>query len=177
VCLFLFLFQCKKSHNLIKMANWGSVLVMVILFVLLSPGLLIQFPGNCRTIDFSDFETNDRLIMMQTLIFFELSLIGTSIVIIPYHRQLSNIPIFLFPYSAIVNDLMGLFQPDQRSNLRLIVRVYGLEELYYVFQRSSYHLLSLGSFLPSQISISLHFDHSRNLGVLMDIIIALRLSF
>jgi hypothetical protein len=55
------------------------------------------------------------------------------IVIGSYHRQLYNVPIFLFPYSAVVKDLMGLCQPQQRGNLMLTVSSGGLEELYDVF--------------------------------------------
>jgi hypothetical protein len=82
----------------------------------------------------------------------------------------NNVPIFRFPCSTVGDDLMGLCQPDQRGNLRLTMSSSGLEELYDAFKGPSYHLSSLGSFLHNQISISLHFDRSRNLGVLLSII-------
>nr|ABK23540.1 unknown [Picea sitchensis] len=62
------------------MADWGPVLVGVILFVLLSPGLLIQFPGNCRTIDFGNLETSGRSILMHTIIFFGLFALFTVVI-------------------------------------------------------------------------------------------------
>jgi hypothetical protein len=48
-------------------------------------------------------------------------------------REDCNVPIFGFPYSTVVDDLMGLCQPDQRGNLRLTVSSGGLEELYDAF--------------------------------------------
>jgi hypothetical protein len=49
-------------------------------------------------------------------------------------REDCNVPIFGFPYSAVVDDLMGLCQPDHRGNLRLTVSSGGLEELYDSFR-------------------------------------------
>jgi Protein of unknown function (DUF3339) len=34
------------------MADWGPVVIAVVLFVLLSPGLLFQMPGRGRIIEF-----------------------------------------------------------------------------------------------------------------------------
>jgi hypothetical protein len=48
-----------------------------------------------------------------------------------------NVPIFGFPYSTVVDDLMGLCQPDHRGNLRLTVSSGGLEELYDSFRGRS----------------------------------------
>jgi hypothetical protein len=36
-------------------------------------------------------------------------------------REDCNVPIFGFPYSAVVYDPMGLCHPDQRGNVRLTV--------------------------------------------------------
>ncbi|PIN20776.1 hypothetical protein CDL12_06544 [Handroanthus impetiginosus] len=40
------------------MSDWGPVLVAVVLFVLLAPGLLIQIPGRNRVIEFGSFHTS-----------------------------------------------------------------------------------------------------------------------
>ena len=39
------------------MADWAPVLVGVVLFVLLSPGLLFSLPGHHRTLDFGGMKT------------------------------------------------------------------------------------------------------------------------
>ncbi|RYR63774.1 hypothetical protein Ahy_A04g021530 [Arachis hypogaea] len=36
------------------MLNWGPVLVSVVLFVLLTPGLLFQVPGRSRCVEFAN---------------------------------------------------------------------------------------------------------------------------
>ncbi|WZY89070.1 hypothetical protein YC2023_045805 [Brassica napus] len=52
------------------MADWAPVLVGVVLFVLLSPGLLFSLPGHHRTLDFGGMKTNGKAIAVHTLIFF-----------------------------------------------------------------------------------------------------------
>jgi hypothetical protein len=47
------------------MVDWGPVVVGVVLFVLLSPGLLCQLH-----VDFGGFRTNGKPIFVHTLIFF-----------------------------------------------------------------------------------------------------------
>ncbi|CAA7055170.1 unnamed protein product [Microthlaspi erraticum] len=52
------------------MADWAPVLVGVVLFVLLSPGLLFSFPGHHRTLEFGGMKTNGKAIAVHSLIFF-----------------------------------------------------------------------------------------------------------
>ncbi|KAG9158273.1 hypothetical protein Leryth_000406 [Lithospermum erythrorhizon] len=52
------------------MADWGPVLVGVVLFILLQPGLLFQLPGNNKHVDFGGLKTNGKSIAVHTLIFF-----------------------------------------------------------------------------------------------------------
>ncbi|MBA0705091.1 hypothetical protein Gohar_016141, partial [Gossypium harknessii] len=40
------------------MSDWGPVFVAVVLFILLTPGLLIQVPGKSRAIEFGNFQTS-----------------------------------------------------------------------------------------------------------------------
>lgn len=54
------------------MSDWGPVLVGVVMFVLLSPGLLIQVPGRKRCIEFSNFETSGVSILVHAIIYFAL---------------------------------------------------------------------------------------------------------
>uniref|UniRef100_J3LD50 Uncharacterized protein n=1 Tax=Oryza brachyantha TaxID=4533 RepID=J3LD50_ORYBR len=59
------------------MADWAPVVVGVVLFVLLSPGLLVELPGTHRHVDFGSFRTNGKAIFVHTLIFFALFAIIT----------------------------------------------------------------------------------------------------
>ncbi|KAB2023150.1 hypothetical protein ERO13_A07G229600v2 [Gossypium hirsutum] len=52
------------------MADWAPVLVGVVLFVLLSPGLLFSFPGNGKQLEFGSMKTNGKAIAIHTLLFF-----------------------------------------------------------------------------------------------------------
>jgi hypothetical protein len=84
-------------------------------------------------------------------------------------REDCNVPIFGFPYSEVVDDLMGLCQPDQRGNLRLTMNSRSLEELYDSFiGLLSYFIIRI---IPTQSYFdSIAFRSFRNLGVLMGII-------
>ncbi|OWM89774.1 hypothetical protein CDL15_Pgr024522 [Punica granatum] len=54
------------------MADWGPVVIAVVLFVLLSPGLLFQLPGKHRIIQFGSMQTSGISILVHTIIFFGL---------------------------------------------------------------------------------------------------------
>ncbi|OIT02379.1 PREDICTED: uncharacterized protein LOC109227119 [Nicotiana attenuata] len=54
------------------MADWGPVLIAVVLFVLLTPGLLFQLPGSSRSIEFANFQTSVISIFIHTLLYFAL---------------------------------------------------------------------------------------------------------
>ncbi|OIW19101.1 hypothetical protein TanjilG_10319 [Lupinus angustifolius] len=54
------------------MGDWGPVFVSVVLFILLTPGLLVQIPGNGKQLEFSSMKTNGKAIFIHTLIFFAL---------------------------------------------------------------------------------------------------------
>ncbi|CAF1920271.1 unnamed protein product [Brassica oleracea] len=71
VCILLIAIQVhilKLSST--PMADWAPVLVGVVLFVILSPGLLFSIPGNNRVVDFGNLKTNGKAIAVHTLIFF-----------------------------------------------------------------------------------------------------------
>ena len=55
-----------------EMADWAPVFVAVVLFILLSPGLLIQIPGRGRYIEFSTFHTSGVSILVHAVLFFAL---------------------------------------------------------------------------------------------------------
>ncbi|XP_074330788.1 uncharacterized protein LOC141668015 [Apium graveolens] len=55
------------------MADWGQVLVAVVLFVVLSPGLLFQLPGSHGCVEFGNFRTSGVSIMVHALIYFALA--------------------------------------------------------------------------------------------------------
>ncbi|XP_020216419.1 uncharacterized protein LOC109800123 [Cajanus cajan] len=65
------------------MADWGPVVIAVVLFVLLSPGLLIQLPGRNRVMEFGNMQTSAVSIVVHTIIFF--GLITIFLVVIGVH--------------------------------------------------------------------------------------------
>ncbi|KAK4410015.1 hypothetical protein Sango_0074500 [Sesamum angolense] len=60
-----------------EMADLGPVLVGIVLFILLQPGLLFQLPGNYRQVEFGSLKTNGKSIAMHTFIFCALYAIMT----------------------------------------------------------------------------------------------------
>ncbi|KAG6501409.1 hypothetical protein ZIOFF_041289 [Zingiber officinale] len=59
----------------LSMADWGPVFVAVVLFVLLSPGLLFQIPGKGRIVEFGTMQTSGVAIFVHSIIFFALAAI------------------------------------------------------------------------------------------------------
>ncbi|CAN0896115.1 hypothetical protein LINGRAHAP2_LOCUS18274 [Linum grandiflorum] len=54
------------------MSDWGPVFVAMMLFVLLTPGLLFQVPGRNRCIEFGNFQTSGAAIVIHSLLYFAL---------------------------------------------------------------------------------------------------------
>ncbi|TMW82274.1 hypothetical protein EJD97_006361 [Solanum chilense] len=54
------------------MADWGPVLIAVVLFVLLTPGLLFQLPGRGNTVEFGNMQTSGVSILVHAVIYFGL---------------------------------------------------------------------------------------------------------
>ncbi|XP_077212207.1 uncharacterized protein LOC143847300 [Tasmannia lanceolata] len=54
------------------MADWGPVVIALVLFVLLTPGLLFQLPGKSRIVEFCNFQTSGISIFVHTIIYFGL---------------------------------------------------------------------------------------------------------
>lgn len=52
------------------MADWAPVVVGVVLFVLLSPGLILEIPGTQRQVDFGSLRTSGKAVALHTLLFF-----------------------------------------------------------------------------------------------------------
>ncbi|KAI3417935.1 uncharacterized protein J3R85_014067 [Psidium guajava] len=52
------------------MADWAPVLIGVVLFVLLQPGLLFEIPGEGKQVEFGSMKTNGKAIAFHTLVFF-----------------------------------------------------------------------------------------------------------
>ncbi|KAK3183155.1 hypothetical protein Dsin_030441 [Dipteronia sinensis] len=52
------------------MVDWAPVILGLVLFILLSPGLVFQVPGNHHNIEFGSFTTNGKAILVHTLLFF-----------------------------------------------------------------------------------------------------------
>ncbi|MBA0873046.1 hypothetical protein Goshw_025888 [Gossypium schwendimanii] len=47
------------------MSDWGPVFIAVVLFILLTPGLLIQVPGRSRYVEFGNFQTSGVSILIE----------------------------------------------------------------------------------------------------------------
>ncbi|XP_020252171.1 uncharacterized protein LOC109829471 [Asparagus officinalis] len=54
------------------MADWGPVVIAVVLFVLLTPGLIFQLPGNSRFVEFGNMGTSGLSILVHAIIYFGL---------------------------------------------------------------------------------------------------------
>ncbi|XP_068666405.1 uncharacterized protein [Aristolochia californica] len=54
------------------MADWGPVVIALVLFVLLTPGLLFQLPGKSRVVEFNNFQTSGISILVHAIIYFGL---------------------------------------------------------------------------------------------------------
>ena len=50
--------------------DWGPVIVAVVLFILLSPGLLFQLPARTRVVEFGNMNTSGIAILVHSIIFF-----------------------------------------------------------------------------------------------------------
>lgn len=66
------------------MADWAPVLVGVVLFVLLSPGLLFAFPGTGKQLEFGAMKTNGKAVFIHTLLFFAIY----SVIIVALHLHI-----------------------------------------------------------------------------------------
>ena len=51
-------------------ADWGPVVVAVILFIVLSPGLLFQLPARTRVVEFGNMHTSGISILVHAVIYF-----------------------------------------------------------------------------------------------------------
>ncbi|PSS33745.1 UPF0494 membrane protein like [Actinidia chinensis var. chinensis] len=50
-------------------ADWGPVVVAIVLFILLSPGLLFQLPARTRVIEFGNMYTSGISILIHAVLF------------------------------------------------------------------------------------------------------------
>ncbi|XP_059624540.1 uncharacterized protein LOC132267392 [Cornus florida] len=50
--------------------DWGPVVVSVVLFILLSPGLLFQIPARTRVIEFGSMSTSGIAILVHAILYF-----------------------------------------------------------------------------------------------------------
>ncbi|RWW34629.1 hypothetical protein GW17_00000587 [Ensete ventricosum] len=71
-----------------EMADWGPVFVAVILFVLLTPGLVFQVPGKSRLIEFGNFHTSGISIVVHSVIYF--ALVATFFLAVHVHMYIGH---------------------------------------------------------------------------------------
>jgi hypothetical protein len=65
------------------MADWGPVIIAVVLFVLLTPGLLFQVPAKGRVVEFGNMHTSVASILVHAILF--LGLITIFLIAIGVH--------------------------------------------------------------------------------------------
>ncbi|KAL4353218.1 hypothetical protein GQ457_06G040750 [Hibiscus cannabinus] len=51
-------------------ADWGPVVVAVVLFIVLSPGMMCQLPSRTRVIEFGNMCTSGIAILIHAIIYF-----------------------------------------------------------------------------------------------------------
>ena len=96
--------------KIIKMADWGSALVAAMLFVLLTPGLLIQMPGKSRMVEFSTFKTSAESILVHSVIYF--ALICFFLLALRIHLHVSFWDYFVMWYSNLDPIMEKLIMVD-----------------------------------------------------------------
>ncbi|KMZ67029.1 hypothetical protein ZOSMA_27G00770 [Zostera marina] len=70
------------------MADWAPVLIAVVLFILLSPGLLFQMPGKGRLVEFANMQTSGAAIMVHAIILF--GIISVFLIVLNVHMDVGN---------------------------------------------------------------------------------------
>lgn len=83
------------------MADWGPVLIGVLLFILLQPGLLFQLPGNQKQLEFGSMNTNGKSIAVHALIFSGYLCGSYSCCSCPHLHKLAHV----FPTNGVVCNL------------------------------------------------------------------------
>ncbi|CAI7763817.1 unnamed protein product [Closterium sp. NIES-53] len=55
--------------------SWLTLLLIVVLFIVLSPGLLLQIPGDTQPIEFRNWRTSLASVLVHAVVFFILLLL------------------------------------------------------------------------------------------------------
>ncbi|XP_076905145.1 uncharacterized protein LOC143560812 [Bidens hawaiensis] len=50
--------------------DWGPAAVAVIMFILLSPGLLFQLPARARVVEFGNLQTSGISVLVHAVLYF-----------------------------------------------------------------------------------------------------------
>eukprot|EP00897_Mesotaenium_endlicherianum_P001499 jgi/Mesen1/1377/ME000013S00857 len=57
------------------MVDWVTLAIATVLFIVLSPGLLLQIPGDERPVDFRNWQTSLASVLTHAVVFFLLLLL------------------------------------------------------------------------------------------------------
>lgn len=143
------------------MADWGPVLIGVVLFVLLQPGLVFQLPGNGKQVEFGSMKTNGKAIAVHTLIFFTVY----SILILAVH----------------VHIYTGWLQISTNQSLNVIFLFYSTTNFinsYYVsYFRFIYSVPPRSTTFSLDYSVGLSFSKVEISDWLMHVVIAMTTKF
>ncbi|KAM7506479.1 hypothetical protein LguiA_016932 [Lonicera macranthoides] len=85
-------------------ADWGPVVVAVVMFILLSPGLLFQLPARTRVIEFGNMYTSGIAILVHILLWFTsfLLFLLPPLILIFFIFLSSILHIFLLPLQIVI---------------------------------------------------------------------------
>ncbi|KAJ6294281.1 hypothetical protein OIU85_009724 [Salix viminalis] len=90
------------------MADWGPVIVAVVLFVLLTPGLLFQMPGGNRVVEFGNMQTSGASIVVHAVIFFGLITIFLIAIGVCRASVIVGMALRVFVFNNLVVNLWDL---------------------------------------------------------------------
>ncbi|KAL4377458.1 hypothetical protein GQ457_02G021140 [Hibiscus cannabinus] len=94
------------------MSDWGPVFVAVMLFLLLTPGLLIQIPGRLKYVEFGNFQTSGVSILVHSIIYFALMCI--FLIAIGVHINLLIKSSFILSTLSHINPRRNIVQEERK---------------------------------------------------------------
>ncbi|KAK3036433.1 hypothetical protein RJ639_030032 [Escallonia herrerae] len=106
------------------MSDWGPVFVAVVLFILLTPGLLFQMPGHGRCIEFGNFRTSGVSILVHAILYF--ALICIFLLAVGVHVYLGSFPSRKLKYQPGCEKCKERRSDQRSSPIVHLSKVYNL---------------------------------------------------
>ncbi|KAG6787972.1 hypothetical protein POTOM_004023 [Populus tomentosa] len=136
------------------MSDWGPVFMAVVLFILLTPGLLFQVPGRHRCVEFGNFQTSGASIMAHTLLYF--ALICVFLLAVKVHLYLVEYTMYRTPRSPQTTSKLISEIAKQSRNLGKVLagKVARRQHLLYCQHFNKVSCCRKVSLAPQHVSIS-----------------------